>query len=304
MRQKRQQPEFYASEPEFLIGVMNRHQGWAAIVCLIGGGQEINTGEAGIEEWLCAARDHYPDWHIYISHQLESIGYLHGFDLAPLESRLTRAEALHLSVSLRSFRSERLSGAVGALVSGDAVEARMAMQDVLKTFPIFITRSLQCAKHYLRQRARGSERYGLLASSGAKRIKALGIHVDVPLDPANWFLNGQDDVRSSYYLEDAATEFEVQGLELDWTAVLWDGDLVYQDGGWSCRRFRGTAWQAVRDEQAQRYRQNAYRVLLTRARQGMVIVVPEGDVVDPTRLPAQYDPTWHYLQSIGLPQLD
>jgi hypothetical protein len=174
------------------------------------------------------------------------------------------------------------------------------MATVLATFPIVITRSLERAKRWLRERARGSERYGLLASSGAKRIKPLGINMDVQIDLCHWFLNGEADVRSSYYLEDAASEFDVQGLELDWTAVMWDGDLIYQAGAWHFRSFKGTRWQMIRDEDTKRYRLNAYRVLLTRARQGMVIVVPEGSASDPTRQPEFYEPTWQFLLSVGL----
>ena len=300
MQQKRNQPNFDASEPEFLISVMDRHEGWAAIVCLVGGGQEINTGEAGIEEWLRAVRDHFPHWHVHLPSQLESIDYLPTFKLEELTGNVTRSPALHLSVSLRSFRSERVSAGVAAIMSGDLEQARTEIATVLATFPIVITRSLSSAKRWLQERARGSERYGLLASSGAKRIKPLGLNMDVQIDPCNWFLNGESDVRSSYYLEDAASEFDVQGLELDWTAVMWDGDLVHQSGGWRFRNFKGTRWQEIHNEDAKRYRLNAYRVLLTRARQGMVIVVPEGIASDPTRQPEFYEPTWQFLLSIGL----
>jgi len=303
MQQKRNQPDFDASEPEFLISVMDRHKGWAVVVCLVGGGQEINTGEAGIEEWLRAVRDHFPHWHVYLPSQLEATDYLPTFQLEALAGRVTRSPALHLSVSLRSFRSERVSAGVAALMTGNPTLAQTEMAAVLPTFPIVITRSLEQARLWLRQRARGSERYGLLASSGAKRIKPLGVNMDVQIDPCTWFLNGETDVRSSYYLEDAASEFDVQGLELDWTAVLWDGDLVHQPEGWRFRSFRGTRWQEIRDEDSKRYRLNAYRVLLTRARQGMVIVVPEGSEADPTRHPSFYDPTWQFLLSVGIPPL-
>lgn len=303
MQHKRNRPDFDASEPEFLISVMDRHEGWAAIVCLVGGGQEINTGEAGIEEWLRAVRDHFPHWHVYLPSQLESTDYLPNFRIDELVGRVTRSPLLHLSVSLRSFRSERLSVGVSALMSGDPQLAEAELAEVLPSFPIVITRSLAQATSWVKERARGSERYGLLASSGAKRLKPLGINMDVPIDPSIWFLNGDSDVRSSYYLEDAASEFDVQGLELDWAVVVWDGDLIHQPGGWRPRCFKGTRWQEIRDKDAQRYRLNAYRVLLTRARQGMVIVVPEGSLQDPTRCPTFYEPTWQFLLAAGLPRL-
>lgn len=304
MRNKRNLPNFDQSEPEFLIGVMDRHEGWAAIICLVGGGQEINTGEAGIEEWLRAVRDHYPHWNLYLPSQLESIDYLRDFQLDDLQGAVNQSPALHLSVSMRSFRAERLSKGIAALMTAQQVQAKTELAAVLQTYPITITRSVQAAKDWLRVRARGSERFGLLASSGAKRIKPLGFNMDVKVDPCAWFLNDHQDVRSSFYLEDAASEFDVQGLELDWSAVVWDGDLIHQANGWSYRSFKGTRWTEIHDQDAQRYRVNAYRVLLTRARQGMVIVVPEGDANDPTRSPAFYDPTWQFLCAVGLPQLD
>ncbi|MBL8325569.1 MAG: DUF2075 domain-containing protein [Rubrivivax sp.] len=303
MRQKRNRADFDASEPEFLIGVMDRHRGWAVIVCLIGGGQEINTGEAGMGEWLRALRDRYPTWRVYLPNQPDSTAFLASSELEPLEDRVTRHAAMHLGVSLRSFRSERLSAAVSALMSGDSRRAAHELSTVLPKFPIMITRSLADAKSWVRGKARGTERFGVLASSGGKRLKPMGINMDAQIDPCVWFLNPESDVRSSYYLEDAASEFDVQGLELDWTIVVWDGDLVHHASGWRYRAFRGTRWQEIRDEAAQRYRLNAYRVLLTRARQGTVIVIPAGDELDPTRQPAYYDPTWAYLRSVGLPQL-
>ncbi|MDL5037342.1 DUF2075 domain-containing protein [Comamonas resistens] len=308
MRTKRDQLDFDQSEPEFLIDVMDRHDGWAAIVCLIGGGQEINTGEAGLEEWLRALRDRFAHWDIYLPAQLEEGGYLPSLQLAELkDSQVVRLPALHLGVSLRSFRSERLSQAIAAVMSGELAEARTQLEQVLKNYPIVRTRSLVVAKQWVKAKARGSERYGALASSGAKRLKPLGLNMGVKIDPCAWFLNDASDIRSSYYLEDAGSEFDVQGLELDWTMVVWDGDLIAQLdkalGSWRYRNFSGTKWQEIRQLVDQRYRLNAYRVLLTRARQGMVIVVPEGDTQDPTRSPEFYDPTWKYLAHLGIPEV-
>ncbi len=119
------------------------------------------------------------------------------------------------------------------------------------------------------------------------------------MDPIHWFLDGKEDVRSSYYLEDVATEFDVQGLELDWACVTWDADFRYTPSGWHHRSFVGDSWNYIRKAERQQFLKNAYRVLLTRARQGMVIVVPAGDPEDPTRNPDYYDPTFEYLKSIG-----
>lgn len=304
MVRKRSQEGFNLSEPAFLISVMDRHPTWAVIVCLIGGGQEINTGEAGLEEWLRVLYEQFPDWEVYLPEEVQICDYLPTFNLEKLSDRLVREPTLHLGVSLRSFRAEHLSKGIAALITGDANKARSELATILDRFPIAITRSVASAKRWIRERARGSERFGLLASSGAKRLKPLGINMDLEIDQCHWFLNDAIDVRSSFYLENAANEFDVQGLELDWTAVIWDGDLIHQEEGWRYRDFRGTRWQEIRDTKAQRYRLNAYRVLLTRARQGMVIVVPEGDPHDPTRDPALYNPTWKFLQSIGLHLID
>jgi hypothetical protein len=304
MKKKRGQLDFDQSEPSFLISVMDRHKAWAVVVCLVGNGQEINTGEAGLEEWLVALRDRFPAWHIYMPERATATGFLLNFKLDELEKRVTYESPLHLSVSLRSFRAERLSDGMAALLSGRANIARAELDAIRAQFPILISRSVKEAKQWIRCRARGTERTGLLASSGAKRLKPLGITMDIQIDPCMWFLNDADDVRSSYYLEDAASEFDVQGLELDWALVVWDGDLIHQPGGgWRFRAFKGTKWQEIHNSAARRYRLNAYRVLLTRARQGMVIVVPEGDPGDPTRDASFYDPTWDYLNDVGLPPL-
>ena len=304
MKKKRGQLDFDQSEPSFLISVMDRHKAWAVVVCLVGNGQEINTGEAGLEEWLVALRDRFPAWHIYMPERATATGFLLNFKLDELEKRVTYESPLHLSVSLRSFRAERLSDGMAALLSGRANIARAELDAIRAQFPILISRSVKEAKQWIRCRSRGTERTGLLASSGAKRLKPLGITMDIQIDPCMWFLNDADDVRSSYYLEDAASEFDVQGLELDWALVVWDGDLIHQPGGgWRFRAFKGTKWQEIHNSAARRYRLNAYRVLLTRARQGMVIVVPEGDPGDPTRDASFYDPTWDYLNDVGLPPL-
>lgn len=305
MKQKRGVLDFDLSEPAFLIGAMDRHKGWAVIICLVGGGQEINTGEAGMEEWLRALRDRYSHWNVYLPDQIASSDYLPTMRANDFGQRTRYQAGLHLGVSIRSFRSEQLAAGISALLSGDRELAKPLLQNIRETYPIVISRTIGLAKAWVRGRARGTERYGLLASSGARRLKPLGIVAGgVKSNECNWFLNDNTDVRSSYYMEDAASEFEVQGLELDWTVVLWDGDLAH-DGqtDWHYRAFKGTKWLMINQEADQRYRLNAYRVILTRARQGMAIVVPEGDSADHTRSPDRYDPTWAYLKAIGLPEL-
>lgn len=310
MRTKRDVPDFDQSEPEFLIDVMNRHEGWAAIVCLIGTGQEINTGEAGIQEWLRALRERFVHWDVCLPESFKGTDTLVSLEQDhDTQRHVIHTPALHLGVSLRSFRSERLSHAIAALMEADisTAQQQLQLQQVMQHYPIVRTRSLAQAKQWIKTKARGSERYGVLASSGAKRLKPLGLNMAVKIDPCAWFLNDASDVRSSYYLEDAGSEFDVQGLELDWAVVVWDGDLIAQPDNtaapWRFRNFSGTRWQEIRQSVEQRYRLNAYRVLLTRARQGMVIVVPEGNAEDPTRNPQCYDPTWEYLGRLGIPEI-
>lgn len=305
MRRKKNRPDFNQSEPEFLISCIDRHPDWGVIICLVGGGQEINTGEAGIGEWIEALNRSFPKWHIHISDRLTDSEYGAGVFLDKITDRahVNYREDLHLSVSMRSFRAENVSQLVKQILDLDADGARATFAQLKKKYPIVITRDLAMAKKWLKEQARGTERYGMVVSSSAERLKPHAIHVKAPMDPVHWFLDGKDDVRSSFYLEDVATEFSIQGLELDWVCVTWDGDIRYKPEGWSHHSFVGKKWNRVKKPERQKYLKNAYRVLLTRARQGMVIVVPPGDPEDPTRLPEIYDPTYHYLKGIGFPEI-
>ena len=301
MKRKKKTPNFNKSEPEFLISCLDRHLDWAVIVCLVGGGQEINTGEAGISEWIESLNRSFPDWHFYISSQLTDSEYGAGRVLEEIKSRpnVVYKDELHLAVSMRSFRAEHVSLLVKQLLDLDATGSRSTLEKVNPKYPMAITRDLAKAKQWLKKQARGSERYGIVVSSQAERLKPHAIDVKSPMDPIHWFLDGKEDVRSSYYLEDVATEFDVQGLELDWACVTWDGDFRYTKNGWEHRSFCGARWKNINKPERQNYLKNAYRVLLTRARQGMVIVVPSGDSEDPTRSPKFYDPTFEYLKEIG-----
>lgn len=305
MARKKGREGFNKSEPEFLLSCMDRHQEWALVVCLVGGGQEINTGEAGIGEWIRALERSFPHWAVHISPHLSDTEYGAGRLVEQLRSRpdVTFNPDLHLSVSMRSFRAEHVSTFVKHLLDQNSKEAKASFEQIRARYPIVVTRHLARAKRWVRDKARGSERYGMVVSSQAQRLKPHAIDVRAVVDPIHWFLDDKDDVRSSFYLEDAATEFQVQGLELDWACVVWDGDLRYAGSGWDYREFRGSKWQRINKEDRQLYLKNAYRVLLTRARQGMVIVVPEGDADDPTRDASFYDPTFQYLQALGVPSI-
>lgn len=301
MRRKKNYPNFNQSEPEFLISCLDRHNSWAVVVCLVGGGQEINTGEAGISEWIDALNRSFPNWHVYISSRLSDSEYAAGHALESLHSRehVTIRDELHLGVSMRSFRAENVSLLVKQLLDLEADDARATLANVSEKYPIVITRDLTKAKDWLRAHARGTERYGIVASSQAERLKPLALNVKYTIDPRLWFLNGPEDTRSSYYLEDVATEFDVQGLELDWACVAWDADFRYTPDGWEHKSFVGDGWNRINKQERQLYQKNAYRVLLTRARQGMIICVPPGDPNDHTRKPEFYDSTYDYLSTIG-----
>jgi hypothetical protein len=306
MRRKRGQVNFDMSEPEFLISVMDRHSEWCAIVCLIGEGQEINTGEAGISEWMAALEARFPHWKVFISPRIvqSEFGATAESTVFLESQRVHTDEHLHLAVSMRSFRAEALSEFVGHIIVGDSQSARSSYELIRGAYPITLTREISVARNWLVKRARGTERIGLVASSGALRLRPEGIFIKAEVDPANWFLNDRTDVRSSYYLEEVASEFDVQGLELDWAGVCWDGDLNYDRKRWAFQSFKGTKWQTVNDASRQLYLKNAYRVLLTRARQGMIIFVPNGDDSDRTRQREFYDGTFEFLQQCGLPVID
>ena len=305
MKQRKGIDNFNMSEPEFLIGVMDRHDDWAVIICLIGGGQEINKGEAGLPEWFTALKENYQNWKIWVSAELNDFEYNMGEDLyADLNHGvLEEKEKLHLSVSVRSFRSEKVSDFVKTLLDCDA-NASSLIDQLNGKYPIAITRSFDLAKSWLKEKSRGTERIGILASSGGVRLKPHGINAKNDIDPRHWFLNGKNDVRSSFYLEDVATEFDIQGLELDWTCVCWDADLRFTNNGWDYKEFRGTSWNNINDKSRKLYLKNSYRVLLTRARQGMIIFVPYGDKKDFTRVPKYYDSIYNYLKNIGIKELN
>lgn len=306
MQRKRGLPNFCQSEPEFLISCLDRHRDWAVIICLVGGGQEINTGEGGVSEWVAAVRRSFPHWNVHISPELSDQEYGSGEALTTLNAHRTVVPdpRLHLAVSMRSFRAESLSAFVKWTLDLDERRAREALLALGDRYPLVLTRSLPAAKRWLRAKARGSERFGLMVSSQAQRLKPHAIDVRSPMDPIHWFLDDKEDVRSSFYLEDVATEFHVQGLEVDWGAIVWDADLRLGPNGWEHFSFVGTKWNRVRSDSRQTFLKNAYRVLLTRSRQGMVIVVPNGDDSDRTRSPSMYDRTYEYLRRLGVVELD
>lgn len=303
METKKGIDNFEMSEPEYLISVMNRHEEWCTIVCLIGGGQEINTGEAGVSEWIESLKQKYSDWKIYYSDKIlsENTTYLNNEELLKwLKSKGNKETDLHLAVSVRSFRSEKIALFVQHVLENEPQKAKEVFNSIKVNYPIFLTRNLTAAKNWLRQQAKGTERIGVVASSGGRRLRADGIDVKNEIEPANWFLNGKDDVRSSFYLEEIATEFDIQGLEIDFTCVAWDVNLYHDNNKWNFQNFKGSKWQNINQDSVKKYLLNSYRVLLTRARQGMIIYIPNVDDADATRPKEFYDKTFEYFIQCGL----
>lgn len=305
MQKKRNQGDFNQSEPEFLISVMDRHKDWCVIIALIGGGQEINNGEAGLNGWFSALNKDFRNWTIYYSEKLQKKEYAGSdVDIKLLEKTHSYSEhCLHLSTSMRSFRAERLSHFVHHLIHNQSYKAKTEYQHIAEKYPLFITRDLSKAKSWVRSKTKGMESRGLIASSGAKRLKPDSIFVNNKIEPKHWFLNAYEDIRSCHFLEDVGTEFVVQGLELDWCVVGWDADYRHNGENFEHWSFIGTKWTNINIDADKRHVENSYRVLLTRARQGMVIYVPLGDAGDKTRSPDFYDKTYLYLQKCGLTEL-
>lgn len=296
---------FDYSEPEFLISTMDRHKDWAVIVCLVGGGQEINTGEAGLPEWFDSLRKSFPDWDVYVTPQLNDDEYRRerSWDSMIANLNVVEIEKLHLATSVRSFRTSDLAAFVKAVLDVDIVEAKRLCQQIKDKYPVVITRDVNKAKAWVKDKSRGTTRYGLLASSGGLRLKPEGVFVKNEISVANWFLNGKDDVRSSYALEDVVTEFDIQGLEIDYAVVAWDANFRFDGTQWTYHTFSGDKWKNCSNEEKCLYLKNSYRVLLTRARQGMAIFVPKGSTDDATRNPEIYDGIYNYLKDIGLEEI-
>ena len=292
------------SEPECLIEYMDRLDDWAVMVCLVGGGQEINDGEAGISEWFKALRDKFPHWTVFASPEIDGPNYLGQERFDQVAGPVNFREMLHLGVDMRSFRNKNVAAFAEAIVEERPDEAAALYEQIIGSYPIYLTRDLEKAKRWVREQTkRPSDRYGIIADSHGERIRADGIIVPKEFKAATWFLDGKDNIDSSYFMEVAASEFKIQGLEIDYAVVAWEADYRYEDGGFGFHRFRGKKWQNINDAVQRRYLKNGYRVLLTRARQGFVIYVPRGSETDPTRLPAWYDATYQYLRSAGIREL-
>ncbi len=298
------------SEPEMLLGIMERHQDWAAVIALVGGGQEINDGEAGLEEWGRALAERSTPWMIYASPEVLNGGPSTAghrlFDGPSSTPRVQTNDTLHLRTSNRSLRAENLASWVNYVLDGDADSASKLR--IADKFPIFLSRNLDETRAKLREQALGPIRYGLVGSSGASRLRAIGLepsstfHADYPWE--HWYLAPEQDLRSSYRCEVFTTEFEIQGLELDWIGLCWGGDCIWERmHGWQLRKLLSgpnNRWVSIKNPERRKFRENAYRVLLTRARQGMIIFVPNGNAEDTTNLPDEFNATAEFLLKCGV----
>jgi hypothetical protein len=300
------------SEPELFLDIMNRVPDWAVIVALVGSGQEINRGEAGLSEWGRALHEFHPDWLVRASPfvlpgaEVPPGGSL--FDLYSSEQPAAEPDdRLHLLMNVRSPRAERLNHWVDALLTLDVATARAALPDS-REYPMVLTRSLDAARAWLRDRQDDDQRTGLVASADARRLRAWGLETQTlqrEKSWADWFLRQRGDVRGSDHLEIPATNFDCQGLELDWAGVCWGNDFSYNGAAslWQTRRFIGSRWTRANTERS-RFMLNGYRVLLTRARRGQVIWVPKPGAGDSTIDAADFDATADLLRSTGVPLLD
>lgn len=301
-------PDMSVSEPHLLFRIMDRHEQWAVMICLVGLGQDIYDGEVGINEWFCCGIDDYTNWEMFYSPAIFSQTEDKNIDKDKILSceRCHQVESLHLKTSVRSFRADKQCQFVDYLLDNNPYEAGMVYKQIKDKYPVFITRDIEVAKKWAKKQVRGSQRCGVLACSSAQRLKPEGIYVPKDIDVKNWFLAPSDDLRSSNMMEVVASEFKVQGLEIDWAVLCWDADLRRKNNEWDHYYFHGTKWLHRNKEEQKRYLVNSYRVLLTRARQGMVIFVPHG--VDPeedqTRDYKFYDGIFEYLRSCGIHELN
>ena len=300
-------PDLSVSEPFLLYKIMDRHQEWAVMICLVGLGQDIYDGEVGINEWFkCGIKD-FQNWEMYYSPEIFSQIEDKNIDEEAILkcNRCHPVEELHLKTSIRSFRADKQCKFVDELLDNTPDKAKETLRQISNKYPIYITRDYQVAKKWVKKQVRGSQRCGVLASSSAQRLKPEGIYVSKDIDVKNWFLAPSNDLRSSNMLEIVASEFKVQGLEVDWAIVCWDADLRRNEKKWDYYSFRGTNWMHRNKEEQKRYLLNSYRVLLTRARQGMVLFVPKGvdEEEDSTRNHEYYDEIYDYLCSCGIKEL-
>ncbi|MGE0434331.1 MAG: DNA/RNA helicase domain-containing protein [Planctomycetota bacterium] len=285
------------SEPATVLDVLSR-QTWAVLVCLVGPGQEIHDGEGGIGTWIDALGMN-SRWRVAAPREL-------GGRSAPPGWHAN--DQLHLRTSRRSLIGERLSEWVELVLAGDQVSARrVAHQLIQRDMPLGITRSLSGMRTRLRTECLQSHRPALLGSSGALRLRAIGVeppafqYTKNVVDVVDWMLKEPEDFRSSHRLEVAMSEFETQGLEVDHAGILWGGDLVWESEGWGAWKLKGPSWKRVPEPGADLVR-NKYRVLMTRSRLSLFILVPAADPSDPSQRHSAMESTLGFLVGCGLPE--
>ena len=302
------------SEPEMLLKIMERQKDWAVVIALVGGGQEINNGEAGLDEWGSSLAKAAKPWRVYASREaLEGGTSVAGGRLVATAASSLAVHAeprLHLDVSVRSLKADSYARWVNHVVNGAAQQALEVSKD--SEFPVYLTRDLSTLRQSLRNHTLGRSRAGLVGSSQAARLRAEGLEPDLAFHGGypweHWYLADAGDVRSSNQMEVFATEFEIQGLELDWVGLCWGGDFIWSRARdeWLIRAFRAgnSKWSEVKSSERRKFRRNAYRVLLTRARQGIILYVPRGDEADQTRSPREFQETAAFLVECGAKRIE
>ena len=309
-RKHKNDPYMNVSEPYLMYQIMDKHKDWAVMICLVGLGQDIYDGEVGINEWFNCGINHFKDWELFYSPKIFSQVEDKNIDKQMITSctRCHPIDSLHLNTSIRSFRANKQCELIDNILDNNPKKSAEIYNSIFEKYPIYITRNYNLAKKWVKKQVRGSQRCGVMASSNAQRLKPEGIYVPTDMNVTKWFLAPPEDLRSSNMLEIVASEFKVQGLELDWGIVCWDADLrrIDNKNEWDYYRFKGTKWEKRNKPELQRYLLNSYRVLLTRARQGLIIYVPYGvdKEEDPTRNKDFYNSIYNYLKSCGLKDLN
>jgi hypothetical protein len=307
MTKKHKDADMSVSEPHLLLSIMDRHKDWAVMICLVGLGQDIYDGEVGIGEWFRCGIEDFTNWELFYSPEIFTQSEDKNINVNMIKNcnRCHETSGIHLNTSIRSFRADAQCKFVDSLLDNEPENAKKVYESISQKYQIYITRDYNEAKKWARSQVRGSQRCGVLACSSAQRLKPEGIYVPKDIDVKNWFLAPSDDLRASNMMEVVASEFKVQGLEVDWAVVCWDADLRRKENSWDYYNFRGTKWTHRNKLEQQRYLLNSYRVLLTRARQGMVIFVPKGvdKEEDPTRDYSFYNSIYQYLVSCGIREL-
>jgi len=295
------------SEADLLFNIFKDKE-WGVIIALVGLGQDIHTGENGLGVWFKSLLEKNTDWEIKLSKEIfnQAADNISSYKEVLLKNkRVSDCDGLYLRTCIRTPRAKNLSDFSEALLNNQPEKAKMALPR-FDDYPICITRSLQTAELYLLANRKRKERCGKLCSSNSKILGRISHSFD-NIDTwhfANWMLdeNGRD---SSNSLTFSASEFNIQGLELDWGLLGWDMDMYYFKGKWNQQKMLTPKRFCESSDIVKKHILNTYRVLLTRARKGLIIYIPKtNDFEDPFNVSSYFDSTYEYLKSCGIKDID